>query len=267
MLPFITIFGKDISMYGICALVGILAWGIFSVNKAKKSGLDDTETIVALLICGVGGLAGSHLLYAITNIHLFIEIMNVPGAVKDFNDFLTLLGYVFGGGVFYGGMLMAILFCIIYLKIRKLDVPAYTDVIIIGLPLFHGFARIGCFLAGCCYGIEWAHGITYHQGVSPGANGVPRLPVQLIESGINFLIFFLLWYLYNHEKFKGKLTYVYLAIYSVVRFILEFFRGDAIRGRLWIFSTSQWISIAIFIFVVITAFRKRSAQKEETTSG
>ena len=243
-------------MYGLWTLIGILLWGFFSVYKARKDGLSDFHTIAALLLCGAGGFLGSHLLYAITNLRYLYGVILHPELIKNFDDFTELLALLFGGGVFYGGMLMAVAVCIIYLKASRLDKPAYTDAIVLGLPLFHAFARVGCFFAGCCYGIEVEHGVHFPIDSIPGEGGVARLPVQLIESGVNLLVFLVLWYFYNHrDRFcvlRGRILQLYLAIYAVERFILEYFRGDEIRGKFWIFSTSQWISIIVLVCVIIS---------------
>ena len=108
----------------------------------------------------------------------------------------------------------------------------------------HGFARIGCFLAGCCYGVECEFGFTAHgNDLVPAVNDVSRFPVQLLESLGCFLIFFLILYLYRKGKLTGRLLFVYLGVYAVLRFCDEFLRGDAIRGFIFGLSTSQFISI------------------------
>ena len=126
-------------------------------------------------------------------------------------------------------------------------------------PLFHIFGRIGCFLAGCCYGIESDFGFTVHNNhLNPSINDVNRLPVPLIEAACNLLIFLFILYLFKKDKMRDKLIYVYMIIYPVVRFTLEFFRGDEYRGFLFGLSTSQWISIILFVFAIVMLIIKRN---------
>ena len=126
------------------------------------------------------------------------------------------------------------------------------------------FGRIGCFLAGCCYGREtnaW-YGITFHN--SPFApNEVALIPTQLISSVADFAHFFILIFLAKRVKHKGVVTAMYLIFYSVGRFLIEMLRNDP-RGTISVMSTSQFISIftlvaGIFMFV----FCRRKRQGEE----
>ena len=82
---------------------------------------------------------------------------------------------------------------------KKFDLDPYIGIGALCIPLFHAFGRIGCFLSGCCYGIETTFGIDLKYSPVPGCSGVLRFPVQLIESGCNFIIFFLLLFLFNKK--------------------------------------------------------------------
>jgi len=125
----------------------------------------------------------------------------------------------------------------------------------LSVPLFHGFARIGCFLGGCCYGIESELGFSARGNTLVEAvNGVKRFPVQLFEAFFCFLIFTMLLIMFLYKKFKGGLFFVYLSIYAFVRFFDEFLRGDDIRGFVFGLSTSQFISIFVEIFAIVGIF-------------
>ena len=120
-----------------------------------------------------------------------------------------------------------------------------------GIDVFD-FVLIMLILGGCCYGIESHFGFTAHGNtINPGVNDVNRFPVQLVEAACNLLIFILILTLFRKALMKDKLIYVYMLIYPVVRFILEFLRGDEIRGFLFGLSTSQWISILLFVYALI----------------
>ena len=112
------------------------------------------------------------------------------------------------------------------------------------LPFFHIFGRIGCFLAGCCYGIPSSWGFIYpHETVT-------RLPLPLIEAACNIMILMILLLFEKYCSPRGYHLPFYGILYGITRFVLEFFRGDSARG-VWLLSTSQWISIAVVLGSVI----------------
>jgi phosphatidylglycerol:prolipoprotein diacylglycerol transferase len=136
------------------------------------------------------------------------------------------------------------------------------DGLVPSVPLAHAFGRLGCFFAGCCYGVPSAFGLEFNASeLAP--HGVKLLPVQLIEAGCNLLLFVLLLVLSRFCRRRGLLTGTYLAAYAVMRFVLEFFRYDAERGVFWGLSTSQWISLLLLpAAVFILCFAGRSRAKE-----
>jgi len=258
MFPIIDVFGRQIGTYAIMAIVGALLVGFLFCRRISTLGLDDNTAIVFLLICSVGVLVGGSLLYGITNIHY----LSLLGSAKNFSDVFNTFKLVFGGSVFYGGLLGAILAGYIYIKVKKLDIVIYTDNIAPFIPLFHSIARVGCFLGGCCYGIESPIGFTAHNNpLVPQVNDVSRFPVQLLEAALNFILFLILLKLLQSGKFKGKMLLIYLISYSVIRFFDEFLRGDKIRGFILSLSTSQFISVIIFI--VVGAILIFTAKKEK----
>lgn len=243
MFPGFHIGSFFLGSYAICALVGIFTSFPFAIYQYKKRTGDDISPIFVLLFGALGAFIGMHLLYGITNIQYWSKITFAQG----FKHFLTQIGTIFGGSVFYGGLIGGLIAGGISIKVQKLPVDTITDCLAPGIAQFHGFARIGCFLGGCCYGVEWEHGITFTNSIVESANGVPRVPIQLFESGFEFLLAGLLWFLLLRvPKTRGKLLVFYLLIYPVGRFILEFWRGDEYRGFLFGLSTSQIISILLF---------------------
>ena len=246
MIGNIVILGREISSYAILALIGALAAGAFSYLMAKRKKLNEVTMVFILLFAVIGVFLGGHLVYALTNINYFYLI----GHIHDWDSFTAIMGGIFGGQVFYGGLLGGIAAGAIAAKVMKVKpLGGYTDILACAVPLFHCFGRIGCFVGGCCYGVEWEYGITFHNSMLESANGVPRFPVQLVEAGFNLLLFlFLLWML-QKGKMKHYLFFLYLAIYAGGLFVLEFFRGDTYRG-IWFgigISTSQIISILILL--------------------
>ena len=264
MYPYIEIFNKKISTYGLMSTIGIFSAAILACYLIKKKEKDYYDMIVVLLISSVGLIVFSHLLYGITNIDLLIRVIKHFDRVKGFSDFVSIFSYIFGGSVFYGGLIGFLLVAYICIKKKKLNKKRYFDIFAVIIPLFHFFARIGCFLVGCCYGIESKIGFTYTHSLIESANHVHRFPIQLVESGFNLILFVIIYYLYHKNKFKGKLIYIYLISYSVARFIFEFFRGDEFRGFLFGISTSQIISILIIIALITIYIFKRINGKNKS---
>ena len=265
MFPYIEIGNAQIGTYMLCALVGIFASGIYVCRKAKKRGHDDNDYIVLMLISAIGILVGGHLLYGITNIRgIYLLITDWSKYVKSFDDFLNCIGVIFGGSVFYGGLIGGTIAGFIYAKVKKFDLKECSDICAPMIPLFHTFGRLGCFLGGCCYGIECEFGYTIHNNdLIPLVNDVNRFPVQLLEAGLNFLLFLFLDYLLRKNKFKGNLFALYLVIYAVIRFSDEFLRGDQYRGFLFGLSTSQIISIILFVCGGIYLIRQIVKQRKQ----
>ena len=257
MIPDIVLFGKILSPYMIMALLGALAAFWYLYRQPEKLGLDPIHATRMGLLSTIGIMIGGGLLYGLTNIELLIKLLKNLHKAESFGQVVQALAVVFGGSVYYGGLLGCLLVSYLYLRRKRLPVGAYSDLGAPAIALFHSFGRVGCFLSGCCYGVPWAYGITFHHSHAPDANGVARFPVQLVEAGAELGLFFLLHGLLRRGKAKGKLLTLYLLIYPVCRFILEFFRGDSYRGFLLGLSTSQWISLALFGAAVVAALRSR----------
>lgn len=260
MFPYFEIFGKTIGMYAVCAIVGFFVAMCLATKFAKKLGMDFEDVMFTFLIVCAGLLVGGHLLYGITHIDEAIVLLKA-GKFK-----LKHLAEMFGGNVFYGGFIGSVIALSIYSKRKKtMAKKGFMDIYAICVPLFHAFGRIGCFLGGCCYGVESNFGfIAPHNDLLPGFGGVRRFPISLVECVFNLLLFAVLLYLYKKQKFSGKMIYIYMLIYPIGRFVFEFFRGDLIRGIYFGLSTSQWISIVLFIIGFVGIFGKNIFKKQNT---
>lgn len=159
------------------------------------------------------------------------------------------------GIVFYGGMLFFLLSADLAIRRFVLYRRASSwGLVALVVPLFHGFARIGCYFGRCCYGVV-AKGALFAHFYEH------RLPVQLIESGFNFLLFIALLLLYDHRpRSRGKLVRVYLWAYATFRFLIEFFRADAVRGGFGPLSFSQWVSVCILVGLALRAILRHRRQ-------
>lgn len=264
MIPPISIAGREIHAYTLAALVGILAVLLFTYFTAKRRGLDEITMLFAMLFAAAGAFLGGRILYALTNIRELIVIFRHLGDFKSFGSFLRFVYPYFSGAVFYGGLIFGILFAWLYLRKTKKPIGGYTDIGAIGIPLFHGIGRIGCFLSGCCYGVESKCGFVMHHSIIDEANGVRRFPVQLCEVVFNFALAAVLYVLLKKGKLQGKLLNVYLYAYPVFRFLDEFLRGDEYRGIWYGLSTSQWISLLLILGNTVFLLIARSKAKKET---
>lgn len=246
MVPLFQIFGRTFSIYTILALAGILAALFTMYRLAVRDKLDEIEMIILALLCFAGSFLGGTLLFGLVNYRMIVDLIRNWEQIDSFKDFFGYMQAIFGGSVFYGGLLGILLVSWIYRKKRRLSVR-YSDAVAIGVPVFHFFGRIGCFLGGCCYGVECGFGFVYHHSLAPDANGVRRFPVQLLEAAFNLCLALVLYVLFRKKKLQGRLINVYLYAYPTVRFLDEFLRGDTYRGLWWGLSTSQWISLLLIL--------------------
>lgn len=262
MFPGFYLFGIYVSSYTVTAIAGAAVAVLFAAAEYKKRRGEFFPILITLLLSSIGVAIGGSLLYAVTNMgywHLLFE-------ADSFNAFLAAAVRIFGGSVFYGGLIGGIMAGMITVKAKKYPAPDITDCAAPAVALFHSFGRVGCFLGGCCYGVESDFGFIYHNSLIESANGVRRFPVQLFEAGFELIVFIVLWRLLKAGKQKGRLFLLYLIIYPVGRFFLEFLRGDEYRGFIFGLSTSQVISILLFGAAgvgLILSFAKDRKTKQE----
>ena len=252
--------GVPVPVYGIMAALGILAcYILLKFTHKYRNGIDTIEYAYTGLWAGLGAFIVSHLFFAVAQHQkVLYGVTHLTEIFSSMKTLLIFLNDIFGGMVFYGGLIGACIGGYVYMKKNKLNIAQYTDTAVPCIPLFHAFGRAGCFLAGCCYGVESKFGIVYHYAVAESANGVRRFPIQLAEAVENIILCIILFIVLKRAKKipHGALLWIYGMTYPVMRFINEFFRGDyAERGYFGILSTSQWISIVIFGISCFMFFR------------
>lgn len=228
--------GFTVYGYGLMIAIAIFSAYLSAEYRAKKKNLEYEKIFDLTIWCAFGGLLGAKLLYYIT---VLPEIIEDPSILLD----------VTNGFVVYGGIIFGILAGLLYCKKHKWNFLQYFDLVMPSIALAQAFGRIGCYLAGCCYGIatDSCIGITFHNSeLAP--NNISLVPTQLIASGLNFLHFGILILIARKNKVHGVIAGCYLTFYSAGRFVLEFFRGDLERGSVGSISTSQFISIFTFLF-------------------
>lgn len=241
--------------YGLMIAIGVLVALLVSDKRATKRGLNG-EIIYGLVVWTVVlGFASAKVLFIFTDFKAFLA---------NPISFLRLSGFVV-----YGGILGGIATICGYCKIKKVSVIDYLDTVVIGVALAQGFGRIGCLLAGCCYGrpTDSIIGITFtHSDFAP--NNIKLLPTQIIMSLGDFLIAAALYVAAGKLEKKimsdneletlpkstgGRLVLIYLGLYSFGRFLVEFLRNDY-RGNVGILSTSQFIGILMLVAVIAAYF-------------
>lgn len=163
--------------------------------------------------------------------------------INNYSELAVNSGFWMGGGfVFYGGLIFGIAYSYLFLKITKQNFTALSFLLPV-IPISHAIGRIGCFMAGCCYGKHTDFFINYY------VHNDHRHPVPIYES----IFLFGLGYILN----KKRDLKIYIFSYAAFRFFIEFLRGDKIRGEYLLFSTSQWISLALVILIVLfLSFKK-----------
>lgn len=228
--------------YSLLAFIGGFFSLIFIYLRLEKFDIDFDIFLKMFIFCIIGGFIGSKVLFVITHVSWLVENFTLYNLIILF----LKSGYVYYGGLF--GVLISIIMCTkdnLYIRKRifRMIAPA--------IPLFHCFGRIGCFLAGCCYGISLKVNINLF-----GFLLLDKLPVQLIESLFEFIMFIILLIFINRNNMIDGVT-EYLIAYGVFRFMIEFFRGDSIRGIFCGLSTSQWISAIIVIEIVYSIFKSK----------
>lgn len=239
-------------MYGLMIAVGYFMALKVCELRAGKRNLDKDVVFDIFIGAVVGGLVGTRLVYYIVSIP---EILKNPSILWDFSH-----GYVVYGGIL-GGILAGLIMC----KKHKTVFLPYFDLVMPAVAMAQGFGRIGCFFAGCCYGMETTLpiGFTYHTSQLAPV-GVKLMPTQLISSVGDFLIFAILLLFAKRERTPGKVAGLYLVLYGTGRFMVEFLRNDH-RGSVGIISTSQFISIPIVLIgVVMLMFMSKFQGKLDT---
>ncbi len=262
MYPTVRIFSRQVPTYWLCAMAGILVCSLVLIarhNKFKELQEVDITNSAALSL--IGAVIGGRVLSVLTLLPLIIRgwslVKNAPSLLYD------LLS---NGQVFYGGLFGALLVLFLYARRCRLDRRLLWDYVVPVIPLFHAFGRVGCFLTGCCHGkISTRFGVVYTHSIS-GPNGVPLFPIQLVFSLTDLALCAALFlYERRHHRQGGSLR-VYLLLYAVCRFVLEFFRGDEIRGIVLGLSVSQWISLAVLLYLLIGRLRRAAPAKATSPS-
>jgi phosphatidylglycerol:prolipoprotein diacylglycerol transferase len=239
-----------IHWYGVMLAAGFLAGLGTWIWLGRRRGWDFAFCSDLLFWTMVSGIGGGRLAYVLGDLRSYLA------------DPLEILRLDKGGLVYYGGFIGAALGVILFARRRGVRILPLGDLVTTALPLGHALGRVGCFLNGCCFGERapdgWLLAVAYppdspawyHQwrlGLVPqssAGHSLPVHPVQLYEASANLLLYALLVAAYRAKLRDGRVAALYFLTYPVVRFSLEFLRGDQ-RICLLGFSAAQWTSIAL----------------------
>lgn len=224
--------------YPVCILVGSLI-ALYVLRKKEKENQHYFFSVNLLFIIILSAFIGGK---------LFLFFEKPLYYIKQPNHITEIIS---GGYVFYGSFITCIISIVLYLKIRKISILKSLDIIVLGTVILHSFGRIGCFLAGCCYGQPFDFGVMFPKSYPYAVH-----PTQLYEVSFLVITFFFLNRLYKTKRFHGEVFILYMICYAIGRFIIEFFRGDN-RGLIIndYLSHSQFIAI-ILLITSIFLFKK-----------
>ena len=237
---YIDLFGLSIPAYGMMIVLGILIANLVAFIVIKRTKRDINDLIILEAYCFLGGFFGAKVLYLLISYaeidwERIVEIEYLSDIMKS-------------GFVFYGGLVGGLLAVYLAGKLHKVDAEKYVREFIFLIPFMHGFGRVGCFMAGCCYGTPYdGLGAVIFPEESFAVPNVSLFPVQLVEAV--FLLLITVGILVLQMKYKWYYTIeLYLISYGILRFALEYVRYDAARGAFAGLSTSQWLSIVLVGF-------------------
>lgn len=242
--------GFPIYSIWLASVAGLGAACAFLLVRSRCFGVSQVDLTNAAALGLAGAIAGGKVLYLATALPILWAAREILA-----RDTALLAQLLTSGMVFYGGLFGFLLAAQWYCRRYQVDARAFWDLTAPAIPLFHAFGRVGCFLNGCCHGrVCPAFGIPFTQSLG-SENGIPYFPIQLMEAAGNLLLFAVLAHFARRNPGQGQVLPAYLATYALMRFALEFCRGDAVRG-IWLgLSTSQWISLVILATLAVRRFR------------
>jgi len=232
--------------YGVMVALGLIVGLYLAIKQAKREQINPNKIIDLFFWIVISGFIGARIVYIFTELDYFLRH---PLRIVFANE----------GFVFYGGFITAFLAAFWYVKRRKMQPWKIADIFAPYIALGHSIGRLGCFFYGCCYGRptnNWI-GMVFPPESPAGQLGVAVIPTQLISSLTLLAIFCTLITVRKYKKFHGEVFWLYVLLYAIARFIIEFFRGDP-RGHIGVFSTSQFIGIFMAIAAVVMLLRLRT---------
>lgn len=254
MALYLNILGFHIPSYGFMITLGVITANLFALYPLRKYKLNFDDMLILEAYTLLGAFLGAKLLY------LFISYRDI-----DWSRMLEpqYFNYIMQSGfVFYGGLIGGLLLFLLAGKIHHIDWKPFIIHLIYLIPWIHGFGRIGCFLAGCCYGIPYDGPFAVQfpeHSIAP--SDTTLFPVQLVEA-ICLLILAVVLAILDLKKSYPHTIAIYFIVYGILRFLLEYVRYDAVCGHLFALSTSQWISIGFVVGTICYLIRTSVSRKK-----
>jgi phosphatidylglycerol:prolipoprotein diacylglycerol transferase len=240
--------------YGLLLALAFLFGLRVSLHYGRRERIESSLILDLVFYIFVAAIIGAKLLEVIVDFRYYQQ------------DWRRLLDIYQFGGVYYGGFLLAVLVSVWFIRKHRMNTWRTIDALSIGLAGGQILGRLGCFLAGCCWGKPASAGfplaVTFRNAAAAQQVGtplgIPLHPAQLYEASFLLLLFLFLIYLFGRRKFDGQIFLTYLLCYSLLRFFVEFFRGDP-RGSVFggLLSTSQFISLLVFASAAILYLPRR----------
>ena len=236
--------------YGVMVALGIFFGSLILVKLSEREGIKREDVVDTAFWSVVAGFVGARLFFFLYN----------PEYLKPWYRIF----YIWEGGlVWYGEVVFGALTAIYFIKKRRIPVWKFADVIAIALSVGLGFGRIGCTMAGCCYGTvcHAPFAIVFTNPHSAAPLNVPLWPTEPVSSAANFLIALILYTLYRRRKVPGEIFGFYLIFYGTFRFLIEFVRATP-KEILGTFSNNQIISIIMVAAgIAIVIYRRKRAEE------
>jgi len=242
-----------IHFYGFFMAVGFFCAIMLARQLAKTYNIAPQLIMDLSLQIIIGAIVGSKLLFYLVNLNTYLA--NPADIIRDLRV----------GFIFFGGFILAVFLSLRFAKKHNLPLGKTADVLAPAIPLGHAFGRLGCTMAGCCYGRPCNHEALYTLTFADPQSaarplGTPLYATQPISAVFLFILAGLLltlFYLWPKRK-PGTLLLLYGALYSIFRFCIEFLRGDP-RGHVWHLSTSQIIAIPVCLVCLVLLVKPKRA--------
>jgi phosphatidylglycerol:prolipoprotein diacylglycerol transferase len=204
---------------------------------AKKQGLDSEKVVNLGVYCALMGMLGAKLMMIVLDPEYRAHPLEI-----------FTMATLQSAGIFFGGLVLALIFAFFYMRSQKLPVWSTADIFAPGLALGHGIGRLGCFAAGCCWGkpthLPWAVTFTSQDATTGVPLGIPLHPTQLYEAFAEGIICLILLAQMKRAHKQGAIIGLYLVLYGLVRFGVEFLRmHDSSNPLGGPFTLEQWLSL------------------------
>lgn len=231
--------------YGVFVAAGFLTGLVVAVKLGKSEGISPQQTMDMGFFMIAAGILGSRLLYILMNLSYYLDRP------------LDMVKMWEGGLVFSGGIVCVILVVLWYTRRHRLSFWKIADIWAPAMAIGQAIGRIGCFMAGCCYGkptgSDW--GVVFTDPRSLAPLNVPLHPTQLYSSGLNLIVFFILILLHRRKEFEGQVFLWLLVLHSTARLFVERFRGDD-RGMIFQsgMTVTQLVTLVILMGAILALF-------------